>query len=534
MSDTDTNQMKERPTDPAEILDSQAQLEAFRALVQAGGGQKGVEEQHAKGKLTSRERLAKLLDADSFVELDSYLVHKCHDFGMEKKQYLGDGVVTGHGKIDDRPAFVSSEDFTVIGGSLGAQHAEKIVRAQRRARQTGVPFIQLNDSGGARIQEGVESLEGYGRIFFENTAASGVIPQISLILGPCAGGAVYSPAITDFTIMVDRISNMFVTGPSVVKAVTGEAVSVEELGGARVHNQISGVAHFLAADESDAFRIVRRLLSFIPSNNKEMPPQGQSEDRPERETFELEELIPEDPRKTFDMRDVIITLVDDRDFFEVQPHFAENLIVGFGRLANHPIGIVANQPKVLAGVLDINAADKASRFIRFCDAFNIPVVTVVDVPGFLPGTSQEHGGLIRHGAKLLYAYAEATVPKLSLIVRKAFGGAFIALASRGIGHDCIMALPSAEIAVMGAEGAANIIFRHDIEAAVDSQRETVREAKIDEFRRKFSRPYLAGKQGLIDMIIAPNEARWMLIRALDMTIRQRKERPDRKHGNIPL
>jgi methylmalonyl-CoA decarboxylase subunit alpha len=534
MSDTEIKQPKVRPQDLDKILDLHEQLDAYREVIQAGGGPKGVESQHAKGKLTSRERLEQLLDSGSLVELDPYLVHKCGDFGMDKKKYLGDGIVTGYAKIDGRGVFISSQDFTVIGGSLGAQHAEKIVHVQRRARENGVPFIQINDSGGARIQEGVESLEGYAKIFFENVMASGVVPQISLIVGPCAGGAVYSPAITDFIIMVDRISNMFVTGPQVIKAVMGETVSVEDLGGARVHNQISGVAHFLAADEAEAFTTIRRLLSFIPSNYREMPPPGQSEDPPDRDTSEIKSLIPEDARKTFDMLDLIGALVDDHDFFEVQPHFAKNLIIGFARLANHPVGIVANQPRVLAGVLDINSADKASRFIRFCDAFNIPLVTLVDVPGFLPGTAQEHGGIIRHGAKMLYAYAEATVPKLALIARKAFGGAFIALASRGIGHDCIMALPTAEIAVMGAEGAASIIFQRDIEAAAESEREAVRKTKIDDYRRKFSRPYLAGKQGLIDTIIAPREARWMLIQALEMTIRQRKERPERKHGNIPL
>ncbi len=534
MSDIRHPRTDQQTQDPADIEDLQEQLRAYRRQIEVGGGQRGIDRQHAKGKLTARERLARLLDPKTFVEADAYLVHKCRDFGLDKKPFLGDGVVTGYGKIDGRGVFVSSEDFTVMGGSLGAQHAEKIVHAQRRARENGLPFIQLNDSGGARIQEGVESLDGYGKIFFENTMASGVIPQVSLILGPCAGGAVYSPAITDFTVMVSQRSNMFVTGPQVIKVVTGEDVTAEDLGGALVHNRTSGVAHFYAANEEEAFGIVKRLLSFVPSNNREMPPRGESTDPVDRETSEIQSLVPEDRRKTFDMREVILALVDDRNFFEVQPLFAQNLVIGFARLANYSIGIVANQPKVIAGVLDIDASDKAARFIRFCDAFNIPLVTLVDVPGFLPGTAQEHGGLIRHGAKMLYAYAEATVPKLSLIVRKAFGGAFIALASHGIGHDFVMALPTAEIAVMGAEGAANIIWRREINEAPEERRDEVRDAKVDEFRRQFSRPYTAGKQGLIDAIIAPEEARWMLVQALEMTIRQRKDRPDRKHGNIPL
>jgi len=520
--------------DPADILDLQEQLAAYRAQLKLGGGEKRIAAQHAKGKLTARERLNKLLDPGSFVELDAYMLHRCTDFGMEKKKFLGDGVVTGYGKAANRPLYVTAQDFTVIGGSLGLKMAEKMSRMMKRARDNGIPFVQLNDSGGARIHEGIESLEGYAKIFYENTISSGVIPQISVIMGPCAGGAVYSPAITDFIIMVDKTSSMFITGPQVIKAVTGEEVGFEELGGATVHNQVTGNAHFLARDEDEALGLVKRLLSFIPSNNRELPPRGNSSDPPDREIPAFDQLVPEDPRKSFDMRDVILPLVDDGDFLEVQQLYARNIIIGFARLANYPIGIVANQPKALAGVLDINAADKAARFIRFCDAFNIPVVTLVDVPGFLPGTSQEHQGIIRHGAKMLYAYAEATVPKLTLIVRKAFGGAAVVHTSRGLGHDMVVAWPTAEIAVMGAEGAANIIFRKDIKAAPEDQQKEVRQQKIDEYRHKFSRPYLAAKQGLIDGIISPRESRWQLIQGLEMTLRQHKERPHKKHGNIPL
>ncbi len=523
-----------QPDDPANISDPYEQLAAYRARLSEGGGAKAVAAQHAKGKLTAQERLGRLLDANSFVELDAYLEHQCTAFGMEQKQIPGDGVLTGYGRIDGKPVYVSSQDFTRMGGSVGLRHATKIATMVKRARQNGVPFVQLNDSGGARIQEGLESLEGYGRIFYENVQASGVVPQLSVVLGPCAGGAVYSPAITDFIIMVDQISNMFVTGPQVIRAVTGEEVTAEALGGAGVHNAVSGVASFFARDEQEALALVRRLLGYLPANNRELPPRGNSKDAPDRETPELDTFIPVDPRKPYEMRDIIRALVDDHDFFEVQPLYAPNLVVGFARLANYTVGIVANQPNALAGVMDINASDKGARFIRFCDAFNIPLVTLVDVPGFMPGVAQEHGGIIRHGAKMLYAYAEATVPKLSVVVRKAFGGAFIAFAGRALSHDLILAWPSAEIAVMGAEGAANIIFKSEIDAAPPEQQKAVRQQKIDEYRAKFSRPYLAAKHGFVNAVIAPRETRWTLVQALEMTLRQRKDQPERKHGNIPL
>ena len=418
-----------KPADPAAVSDPHEQLAAYRAKMSAGGGPKAIDAQHAKHKLTAQERLAQLLDTGSFVELDAYLEHQCTDFGMEKKKFLGDGVLTGYGRIDNKPVYISSQDFTQMGGSVGLQHGVKIAKTVKRARQNGVPFVQLNDSGGARIQEGLESLDGYARIFYENVQASGVIPQISVILGPCAGGAVYSPAITDFIIMVDKMSNMFVTGPQVIKAVTGEEVTAEELGGAMVHSATSGVCSFFARDEQEALTLVKRLFGFLPANNRELPPRGHSKDPADREVPELDTFIPADPRKAFDMRDIISAIVDDHDFLEVQPLFAPNLLVGFARLANYTVGIVANQPNAVAGVMDINASDKGARFIRFCDAFNIPLVTLVDVPGFMPGVEQEHSGIIRHGAKMLYAFAEATVPKLSVVVRKSFGGAAIVFGS---------------------------------------------------------------------------------------------------------
>ncbi len=497
-----------------------------------GGGADRIEKQHSKGKLTARERISLLLDEGSFEEIGAFVTHRCHDFGMEKKEFYGDGVVCGSGTVHQKLVYVFSQDFTVLGGSLGEMHAKKIAHMQQLALKNGAPFIQINDSGGARIQEGVLSLEGYGEIFKWNTLASGVIPQISVILGPCAGGAVYSPAITDFIFMVDQVSHMFITGPQVIKTVTGEDVTFEALGGAAAHNQISGVAHFFAQSEKECLSLVRMLLSYLPSNNVEDPPVVEVDDSPYREEETLLRIVPEDPQKSFNVKDVIGAVFDNGEFLEVHSMYAQNLVVGFARLNGKVVGIVANQPEVLAGCLDINASDKGARFIRFCDAFNIPLIAIVDVPGFLPGVSQEHGGIIRHGAKMLYAYAEANVPKISLIVRKAYGGAYVCMCSRSLGTDYILAWPQAEIAVMGPEGAANIVFGRDIKGAEDPGK--MRAEKVQEFREKFANPYVAAQKGSVDAVIDPRKTRYHLVKALQMLSKKRELRPRKKHGSIPL
>lgn len=507
------------------------ELTQKRAEIAAGGGEKRVQRQHSSGKLTARERIEKLFDTDSFVELDAFVNHRSTAFGMEKTEAPGEGVVTGYGMVDGRLVYTAAQDFTVIGGSLGEMHAGKICKAMDLAVKMGAPFVSLNDSGGARIQEGVDALKGYGDIFYRNTMASGVIPQISVIMGPCAGGAVYSPALTDFIFMTEY-ANMFITGPQVVKSVTGEDVTADQLGGASVHASTSGVAQFVAKTDEECLNMVRRLLSFIPSNNLETTPIVPTADLPTRTDEALRDIIPDSPNRPYDMRDIITTIVDDHDFFEVQPSYASNIITAFGRLNGRSVGIIANQPKVMAGCLDINASDKASRFIRFCDAFNIPLITFTDTPGYLPGVSQEHGGVIRHGAKLLYAYSEANVPKLTLITRKAYGGAYIAMCSHHLGADMVFALPNAEIAVMGPDGAANIIFKDAIKEAEDPQ--SMRQEKIDEYRNKFANPYVAAARGFVDDVIDPAVIRPTLINALEMCITKREARPAKKHGNLPV
>ncbi len=507
-------------------------IEARRAEARLGGGQDRIDAQHAKGKLTARERIELLLDKGSFEEFDMFVAHRCRDFDMDKKRFLGDGVVTGVGTIDGRRVFVFSQDFTVFGGSLSEAHAEKICKIMDMAMRVGSPVIGLNDSGGARIQEGVVSLGGYADIFLRNTLASGVIPQISLILGPCAGGAVYSPAITDFTIMVKGISHMFVTGPNVVKTVTHEDVTSEELGGAMTHATKSGVAHYAAENEPDAIRYTRELLSYIPLNNMEDPPFVPSEDPSDRAEESLNSIVPLNPNKPYDIKDVITRVVDEGKFLEVHNDFATNIVVGFARIGGHSVGIVANQPAVLAGVLDINSSMKGARFIRFCDAFNIPLITFEDVPGFLPGTDQEHGGIIKHGAKLLYAYCEATVPKITVITRKAYGGAYDVMNSKHVRGDMNYAWPTAEIAVMGPKGAVEIIFRKEIAAAKDAEKAI--EDKVKEYTEKFANPYSAAERGYIDDVIEPKQTRTRLVSALKMLENKRDSNPPKKHGNIPL
>ena len=508
------------------------ELRKLREQARLGGGPERIERQHAKGKLTARERIELLLDKGSFRELDMFVTHRTTDFGLDKQKYLGDGVVTGYGTINGRLVYVYSQDFTVFGGSLGEAHAQKICKVMDMAMKNGAPIIGLNDSGGARIQEGVISLGGYADIFLRNTLASGVIPQISLVMGPSAGGAVYSPAITDFIIMVKNTSYMFITGPEVVKAVTHEDVSFEELGGAWTHATKSGVAHFAAENEEDAIFIAQELLSYLPQNNLEDPPPRATTDDPLREDSELNQIIPDSPNKPYDMKEIIHRVVDDGIFFEIQEHFAQNILVGFAHLGGQSVGIVANQPTVLAGVLDIDASVKAARFVRFCDAFNIPIVTFVDVPGFMPGTHQEHGGIIRHGAKLLYAYAEATVPKVTVITRKAYGGAYDVMSSKHLRGDINFAWPSAEIAVMGPEGAVNIIFRRQLAQAENPDAERAR--LVAEYRAKFANPYIAASRGFLDDVIEPKETRPRLINALEMLRNKRDTNPPKKHGNIPL
>jgi propionyl-CoA carboxylase beta chain len=519
---------RQAPQTPAKIRD----LRKRKAEALLGGGKRRIAQQHARGKLTARERLDLLLDPGSFEETDMLVTHRSTDFGLDKQRYLGDGVVTGWGRIDGRLVYVFSQDFTVFGGSLSEAFAEKICKIMDLAMKNGAPVIGLNDSGGARIQEGVVSLGGYADIFLRNTLASGVIPQISAIMGPCAGGAVYSPAITDFIVMVERTSYMFVTGPNVVRSVTHEEIDAEGLGGAEVHNATSGVAQFLAATEPECLDLIRRLLSYLPSNNLDDPPRVDTGDSPLREDPALDTIVPEQPNKPYDMRDVIRRVVDRDTFLEVQALYAQNIVVGFARLSGAPVGVVAQQPAVLAGVLDINASTKAARFVRFCDCFNIPLVTFVDVPGFLPGVAQEHGGIIRHGAKLLYAYCEATVPKVTVITRKAYGGAYDVMSSKHIRGDVNYAWPTAEIAVMGAEGAVPIIFRDQIEQAADPEAERAR--LIEEYREKFAHPYIAAARGYVDDVIEPRQTRRKLISALETLKNKRDSNPPKKHGNIPL
>ena len=508
------------------------ELEARSIRAEEGGGAERVARQHERGKLSARERLDVLLDDGSFVELDRFVEHRCSDFGLETQRIPGDGVVIGYGRIDGRPVYAFSQDFTVFGGSLSEAHAEKIVKLLELALANGAPVIGLNDSGGARIQEGVASLGGYAGIFLRNTLASGVVPQISAVLGPCAGGAVYSPAITDFVFMVDGISHMFVTGPSVVKTVTHEDVSFEDLGGAAVHSSRSGVAHFRYPSELEALHEIRRLVGFLPANNQEHPPPRDSEDPADRRDEALLDVIPDDPKVPYDMHDVIGRVIDDGEFLEVHRDFAPNIIVGFARLGGRSVGVVANQPAVLAGVLDIDASVKAGRFVRFCDAFNIPLVTFEDVPGFMPGLAQEHGGIIRHGAKLLFAYCEATVPKLTVITRKAYGGAYDVMSSKHIRGDLNLAWPTAEIAVMGPKGAVEILYRKEIAAAPDRESRTLE--LEEEFREKFATPYLAAARGFLDDVIDPRDTRPRLIDGLTMLMNKRDRNPPKKHGNIPL
>ncbi len=508
------------------------QLAKERKRVVMGGGEKRLAAHKETGKLTARERIEQLFDENSFVEVDAFVKHRAVDFGMDKKEAPGEGVVVGYGTVDGRLVYVSSQDFTVVGGSLGEMHAAKICKVMDLALRNGAPFIAINESSGARIQEGVDALNGYGNIFYRNTISSGVIPQISVIMGPCAGGAVYSPALTDFIFMTQGTSQMFITGPQVIKAVTGEDVTLEQLGGAAVHNQVSGVAQFMGQNDEDTIAQVRRLLSFIPSNNLDEAPVTLCEDDVARLNDELLSIVPDDPNKAYDVLQVIHNLVDNGDFMEVQPHYAQNIVIGFGRMNGRSVGIIANQPKVLAGSLDINASDKAARFVRFCDAFNIPLVTLIDVPGYMPGLNQEYGGIIRHGAKMLYAYSEATVPKISLIMRKAYGGAYLAMCSKSLGADTVYAWPMAEIAVMGPEGAANIIFRDDIKNAENPAE--VRQEKIKEYRDKFANPYVAAGRGMVDDVIHPADTRRMIINALEANATKRESRPTKKHGNLPV
>jgi propionyl-CoA carboxylase beta chain len=526
-----------------------AELDRRNALAEEGGGPDRRERQHREGKLSARERVLLLLDDDSFEETDKLVTHRCNDFGMGEKKIPGDGFITGYGRIDGRTVFVFAQDFTVFGGSLSESNAAKIVKIMDTAMRVGTPIIGLNDSGGARIQEGVVSLAGYADIFLRNTLASGVVPQISAILGPCAGGAVYSPAITDFTLMVDKTSYMFVTGPDVIKTVTHEEVTKEELGGATTHNEVSGVAHFMAHDDAECLAMIRELLSFLPANNLDDPPRRSCSDPAARADAELDTIVPVDPSQPYDIKEVIEHIVDEGYFFEVHEHFARNIVVGFARMKGRPVGIVANQPAFLAGVLDNSASIKAARFVRFCDCFNIPLITLEDVPGFLPGVSQEHGGIIRNGAKLLYAFAEATVPKLTLITRKAYGGAYCVMSSKHIRTDLNLCWPTAEIAVMGAEGAVNIVYGRELAEALSASEKlegpldegrraeilaAARQQKVAEFREQFANPYIAAERGYVDAVIQPRETRRRMIAVLEMLDGKRDKNPPKKHGNIPL
>ncbi|TRX71555.1 acyl-CoA carboxylase subunit beta [Carboxylicivirga sp. M1479] len=505
-------------------------LRKRKEQVQKGGGDRAIEKQAAMGKMTARERVIALVDKDSFTEYDLFVEHTARDFGMDKKQLHGDGVIIGTGTIYGAPICIFAQDFTVAGGSLGLMHARKITKIMDHALKMRVPLIGINDSGGARIQEGVNSLAGYGEIFYRNTLASGVIPQLSVILGPCAGGAVYSPALTDFVFVVENISKMFITGPGVIESVLGEKISMEDLGGARVHAETTGNAHFFAESETECFEQIKKLVTFIPWNNskkaKAFPP------KPPKFKGKIEDIIPSDPKTPYDVRDVIKAIVDDSDFFEIQELWAANIIIGFGRLNGETVGFVANQPMVLAGVLDCDSSDKAARFIRFCDAFNVPVITLEDMPGYLPGADQEHAGVIRHGAKVLYAYSEATVPKVTVILRKAYGGGYIAMNSRHLGADFMFAWPTAEIAVMGPEGAANIIFKKEIDEAED--KDAMRAIKVEEYKEKFANPYVAAAKGYIDSVIEPNETRSLLLHAIEVSAGKDDHRPAKKHGIPPF
>ncbi len=519
---------------PTKHHDRMEELRKLSAEAEAGGGTERREREHKAGKLTARERIHLLLDEGTFEELDKFVRHNCVDFGMEEQRPPGDGFVTGFGRIDGRLVYVFAQDFTVFGGSLSEANARKICKIMDLAVRGGAPLIGLNDSGGARIQEGVASLAGYADIFLRNTLASGVIPQISAVMGPCAGGAVYSPAITDFIFMTRETSYMFVTGPDVIKTVTHEEVTKQELGGAMTHNEKSGVAHFVSRDDADCLAMIRELMSFIPSNNVDDPPRRASSDPVDRRDEALNSLVPDDPQQPYDIKDAIHSVVDEGYFFEVHEHFAKNIVVGFARMGGRPVGFVANQPSFLAGVLDINASVKGARFVRFCDAFNIPLITLEDVPGFLPGTQQEFGGIIRHGAKLLFAYAEATVPKITVITRKAYGGAYCVMSSKHLRTDANFAWPTAEIAVMGPEGAVNIVYRRELDKASESAREALRKEKIEEFRERFANPFVAAERGYVDAVIEPAETRARLITALRALENKSDTNPRKKHGNIPL
>ena len=506
------------------------ELKKRREEVQMGGGEKAIEKQIALGKLTARERILKLLDKSSFQEYDLFVEHEARDFDMQKKILHGDGVIIGTGTIYGKSVCIFAQDFTVAGGSLGRMHSRKIIKIMDHALKMRVPLIGINDSGGARIQEGVNSLAGYGEIFFRNTISSGVIPQISVILGPCAGGAVYSPALTDFVFVVKNISKMFITGPEVIKTVLGEEISMEDLGGARVHSEITGNAHFFAESENECFEQIKKLMTFIPWSNQSRSMKLES--KPPRPEYDIENIVPDDPRQPYDIRNVIKSVVDDSEFFEIQENWANNMVIGFGRMNGETCGFVCNQPLVLAGVLDVDSSDKASRFIRYCDSFNIPVITLVDLPGYLPGVDQEHAGVIRHGAKMLYAYSEATVPKMTVILRKAYGGGYIAMGSRHLRADFVFAWPTAEIAVMGPEGAANIIFRKEIMSAEDPEK--MRKEKVAEYKRKFANPYVAAARGYIDSVIEPSETRVILLHAIEIAKQKSISMPAKKHGVPPF
>lgn len=507
-------------------------LQEKRDKIALGGGEDRIKKQHAKGKMTARERLTHLFDPGTFIETDSFIKNRCTRFGMDKLDFEGESVVTGYGQVDGRIVYAFSQDFTITGGALGEMHAKKIVKAMDGAAKIGAPIVGINDSGGARIQEAVDALSGYGDIFFRNSIYSGVIPQISAIMGPCAGGAVYSPALTDFIFMVDKTSQMFITGPQVIKTVTGELVSAEDLGGAMTHNSVSGNVHFMANDEMQCLADIRTLLTYLPSNSLEKTPVTHCENDINRQIDELDDLIPDNPNKPYNILDVITPIVDYGKFMEYQPYFAKNLVTGFAKINGKSVGIVANQPNVMAGCLDMNAGDKAARFIRTCDSFNIPLLTFVDVPGFLPGTNQEYGGIIRHGAKILYSYSEATVPKVTVITRKAYGGAYVAMCSKSLGADMVFAWPSAEVAVMGSEGAVNIIFKNDIAKA--ENKEETKSAILSEYAAEFATPYKAAERGFVDDVIDPHASRQRIIDAFNMLEGKREKRPAKKHGNIPL
>lgn len=513
-------------------VDKLTELQYRRSQIEKGGGEAKIKKQHDANKLTARERINLLLDEGSFVEIDAFVTHRCSEFGMDCVEAPGEGVVTGYGTVDGRLTYVYAQDFTVIGGSLGEMHAKKICKVMDMAAKMGAPIIGMNDSGGARIQEGIDSLAGFGEIFVRNTRNSGVIPQISVIMGPCAGGAVYSPAITDFIFMVEKTSQMFITGPQVIKSVTGEDVTSEDLGGASVHSEKSGVAHFKASSDEECIAQIKKLLSFLPSNNLEGAPMTEATDAINRLSETLTTIVPDEPTKAYNVKDVITQIVDNGDFMEVQSDFAKNIVIGFARFNGIAVGMVANQSNVMAGSLDINSSDKAARFIRFCDSFNIPVVTLTDTPGYFPGVEQEQGGIIRHGAKLLYAYSEATVPKINVILRKAYGGAYIAMSSKHTGTDVVLAWPTAEIAVMGPEGAANIIFKNDIAQSSDPM--TTRAEKIQEYKNKFASPYVAAARGYVDDVIEPDSTRPRIIAALEMLMSKRDSLPAKKHGNLPV